>query len=282
MLIDIIGGARPNFVKIASLVHALDTQKAKGAAISYRIVHTGQHYDAMLSGNFFTDLQIPKPDINLQVGSGTQAEQAGAIMTGYERAIQDAKPDLCLVVGDVTSTMACAITARKCGVAVAHVEAGIRSGDWHMPEEINRVVTDSISNWFYTTTPTASNTLVDHGVAADHVLFVGNTMIDTLLRFRDQLVKPALWNDLALMQGEYLVFTLHRPSNVDSVESLLHLLQTLSTSAKGHTCVFPVHPLNIGQRAYLCVSSAPSHGRRVRAAPEQFFKYCPGCTAALP
>ena len=198
MLIDIIGGARPNFVKIASLVHALDAQKAKGAAVDYRIVHTGQHYDAMLSGNFFTDLRIPTPNMNLQVGSGTQAEQAGAIMTGYESAIQQAKPDLCLVVGDVTSTMACAITARKCGVAVAHVEAGIRSGDWRMPEEINRVVTDSITNWFYTTTLTASNNLINNGVPADHVLLVGNTMIDTLLRFRDELVQPALWNDLSL------------------------------------------------------------------------------------
>ena len=242
VLIDIIGGARPNFVKIASLVHALDAQKAQGATVDYRIVHTGQHYDAMLSGNFFTDLRIPTPNMNLQVGSGTQAEQAGAIMTGYESAIQQGKPDLCLVVGDVTSTMACAITARKCGVAVAHVEAGIRSGDWRMPEEINRVVTDSITNWFYTTTLTASNNLINNGVPADHVLLVGNTMIDTLLRFREELVQPALWNDLSLTKGEYLVLTLHRPANVDSIDSLVAMLQAISTAAKEHTCVFPVHP----------------------------------------
>lgn len=242
MLIDIIGGARPNFVKIASLVHALDAQKAKGAAVDYRVVHTGQHYDAMLSGNFFTDLAIPTPNINLQVGSGTQAEQTGAIMTGYEAVIQQTRPDLCLVVGDVTSTMACAITARKCGVAVAHVEAGIRSGDWRMPEEINRVVTDSITNWFYTTTSMASNNLIDRGIPADRVLLVGNTMIDTLLRFREQLVQPALWNELSLTQSSYLVLTLHRPANVDNIESLIAMLQAISTAANGHTCVFPIHP----------------------------------------
>ncbi len=242
MLIDIIGGARPNFVKIASLVHSLEKQRAIDSTISYRLVHTGQHYDAIMSGTFFSDLGIPPPDINLQVGSGTQAAQTGAIMVGYEKAIASSKPDLCLVVGDVTSTMACAITARKCGVAVAHVEAGIRSGDWGMPEEINRVVTDSITNWFYTTTNHASRNLIESGVPEQNVVFVGNTMIDTLLKHREQFVRPSLWVDLALQSGNYFVVTLHRPDNVDDMAALLQTLSSISSSANGLKVIFPVHP----------------------------------------
>jgi len=136
MLIDIIAGARPNFMKVAPIIRALETRKASGGTLRYRLVHTGQHYDARMSGDFFEQLGIPKPDVNLEVGSGTQAEQAGAIMTSYEKLLEGSRSDLCLVVGDVTSTMACAIAAQKLGVRVAHVEAGIRSGDWSMPEEI--------------------------------------------------------------------------------------------------------------------------------------------------
>lgn len=242
MLIDIVGGARPNFVKIASLVHAVQKQQESGASVGIRVVHTGQHYDEMMSGNFFTDLGIPTPDLNLQVGSGTQAEQTGAIMVGYEKAVQEAKPDLCLVVGDVTSTMACAITARKCGVPVAHVEAGIRSGDWTMPEEINRVVTDSIANWYYTTTKHASNNLVQSGVSESQIIWVGNTMIDTLLRFDEHFVQPGLWESLSLSKGDYLVVTLHRPSNVDSEADLIEKLEAISAAAGKVRIVFPVHP----------------------------------------
>lgn len=148
MLIDIIAGARPNFMKIAPIIAAIEEARQEGAPLSYRLVHTGQHYDKNMSGSFFEQLGIPEPDVNLGAGGGTQAEQTAAIMTGYEKFLLEEKADLCLVVGDVTSTMACAITAQKMWVKVAHVEAGIRSGDWSMPEEINRMVTDSITNYF--------------------------------------------------------------------------------------------------------------------------------------
>ena len=164
VLIDIIAGARPNFMKIAPIIEALKVRALNGGALRYRLVHTGQHYDALLSGAFFKQLGIPEPDINLEVGSGTQAEQTGDIMTRYESLLLESLSDLCLVVGDVTSTMACAISARKLGVPVAHVEAGIRSGDWTMPEEINRIVTDSITDWFFTTSETANDNLRLAGV----------------------------------------------------------------------------------------------------------------------
>ena len=164
IIIDIIAGARPNFMKIAPIIRALEARQASGGPLRYRLVHTGQHYDARMSGDFFAQLGIPEPHVNLEVGSGTQAGQAAAIMTGYERLLLEARSDLCLVVGDVTSTMACAITAQKLCVPVAHVEAGIRSGDWAMPEEINRMVTDSITNWFFTTSEAANQNLRHAGV----------------------------------------------------------------------------------------------------------------------
>ncbi|MBC7285688.1 UDP-N-acetylglucosamine 2-epimerase, partial [Hoeflea sp.] len=157
MLIDIIAGARPNFMKIAPIIRALDWRMAEDGPLRYRLVHTGQHYDARMSGDFFTQLGIPDPHVNLEVGSGTQAEQTAAVMTRYEKLLIDAPSRLCLVVGDVTSTMACAIAAQKLNIPVAHVEAGIRSGDWTMPEEINRMVTDAISNFFFTTSEIAND-----------------------------------------------------------------------------------------------------------------------------
>ena len=158
ILIDIIAGARPNFMKIAPIIRAVKASQEIGGRLKYRLIHTGQHYDAKMSGDFFTQLGIPAPDVNLEVGSGTQAEQTAVIMTRYEKLLLDARSDLCLVVGDVTSTMACAIAAQKLCVPVAHVEAGIRSGDWTMPEEINRMVTDSITNYFFTTSDVANST----------------------------------------------------------------------------------------------------------------------------
>ena len=151
MLVDIIAGARPNFMKIAPIIQEIRRKRAEGADIGYRLIHTGQHYDRNMSGSFFEQLHIPDPDHNLEVGSGTQAEQTAGIMVGYETLILHTRPDICLVVGDVTSTMACAITAQKLHVPVAHVEAGIRSGDRTMPEEINRMVTDAITEYFFTT-----------------------------------------------------------------------------------------------------------------------------------
>src|ERR1700692_3082570 len=181
VLIDLIAGARPNFMKIAPIIRAMESRKAQGGTWRYRLVHTGQHYDARMSGDFFEQLGIPEPDVNLAAGSGTQAEQTAAIMTAYEALLSREPSALCLVVGDVTSTMACAIVAQKLHVPVAHVEGGIRSGDWTMPEEINRMVTDDITNLFFTIAVDGNATLRHSGVAEDRIYFVGNTMIDTLL-----------------------------------------------------------------------------------------------------
>jgi len=242
MLVDIIAGARPNFMKIAPIIHELKKRASEGGALGYRLIHTGQHYDPKLSGAFFEQLNIPHPDVNLEVGSGTQAEQTGLIMMGYEKILLDGPSDLCLVVGDVTSTMACSITAQKLDIPVAHVEAGIRSGDWSMPEEINRMVTDSITNWFFTTSEVGNNNLRKQGVSDDCIFFVGNTMIDTLLSNLNHFKKPEFWAEFSLKKREYFVLTLHRPANVDELESFSQLLKTIGESTRGLPVIFPVHP----------------------------------------
>jgi UDP-N-acetylglucosamine 2-epimerase (non-hydrolysing) len=172
MKIDLIAGARPNFMKIAPIIDAIKTAQTGGKNISYRLVHTGQHYDKNMSESFFKQLGIPDPDVNFNAGGGTQAEQTAAIMVAYERLLIQNRSDLCLVVGDVTSTMACAITARKMLVPVAHVEAGIRSGDWSMPEEINRVVTDSITDYYFRTSEIANENLSKSGINEDHIFLL--------------------------------------------------------------------------------------------------------------
>jgi UDP-N-acetylglucosamine 2-epimerase (non-hydrolysing) len=241
-LIDIIAGARPNFMKIAPIIRALEARKAEGGHLRYRLVHTGQHYDARMSGDFFTQLDIPEPDVNLEVGSGTQAEQTATIMTRYERLLLDARSDLCLVVGDVTSTMACAISAQKLCLPVAHVEAGIRSGDWTMPEEINRMVTDAITNWFFTTSELANQNLRKAGVGNERIFFVGNTMIDSLLNNMQRLRPPLFWQEKVLEPGGYFVVTLHRPANVDASGPFAKLLAAIAEGTRGIPVVFPVHP----------------------------------------
>lgn len=240
--IDIIAGARPNFMKIAPIIDALHKAADCGGPLRYRLIHTGQHYDRAMSGSFFDELGIPSPDLNLEVGSGTQAEQTAGIMVAYEKVLLKERSDLCLVVGDVTSTMACSIAARKLGVPVAHVEGGIRSGDWTMPEEINRVVTDSITNWFFTTSQTANDNLARAGVTDDRIFFVGNTMIDTLLTHLPRLRPPACWDSLNLKPRKYFVITLHRPANVDGEQQLLALLQAIAKGTDGLPVIFPVHP----------------------------------------
>lgn len=241
-LVDIIAGARPNFMKVAPIIRAIEVKRAQGGRLRYRLVHTGQHYDERMSGDFFRQLGIPAPDVNLDVGSGTHAEQTAAIMIRYERLLMAGKPDVCLVVGDVTSTMACAISAQKLWVKVAHVEAGIRSGDWTMPEEINRMVTDSITNLFFTTSEVANRNLRQSGVADDRIHFVGNTMIDTLLANMERLRPPDFWAQLGLKSGGYFVTTLHRPANVDSSGGFRTLIDAIAESARGMPVVFPVHP----------------------------------------
>ena len=271
MLIDIIAGARPNFMKISPIIRALEGQRQAGGALRFRLVHTGQHYDAKMSGDFFTQLGIPEPDVNLEVGSGTQAEQTAAILTRYERLLLEAPSKLCLVVGDVTSTMACAIAAQKLRIPVAHVEAGIRSGDWTMPEEINRMVTDAITNWFFTTSEVANANLRKAGIPDDRIFFVGNTMIDTLLANMDRLRPPPFWDEQGMRAGEYFVTTLHRPSNVDASESFNVLLRAICTAARGLPVVFPVHPRTA--KTLREVADLPANLRLVDPQPYLEFNY---------
>ena len=243
MKIDIIAGARPNFMKIGPIIKQLkkfNTQHPE-KPFQYRLIHTGQHYDRNMSDSFFEQLGIPEPDINLGAGSGTQASQTAQIMIGYENAIQSWKPDVCIVVGDVTSTMACSIVARKAGIKVAHVEAGIRSGDWSMPEEINRVVTDSITNYFFTTSEEANQNLLTSGHKPEQVFYVGNTMIDSLLENLDKLKQPDFFQAF-FKDRKYIVLTLHRPSNVDDPEKLADLLDKIHGSLNDCLVLFPMHP----------------------------------------
>lgn len=242
MNITIIAGARPNFMKIAPIIEAIKEKKSLGFDINYRLIHTGQHYDKNLSDTFFTELHIPFPDANLEVKSGTQAEQTGAIMIGFEKELQQNPCDLVMVVGDVTSTMACTIVAKKAGIDVAHVEAGIRSGDMNMPEEINRIVTDSLTDYFFTTSSYANKNLAALGVAKNKIYFVGNVMIDTLLKNTPRLTKPQIWESLNLEEKKYMVMTLHRPSNVDEEHQLKNLIHKIVSLGKDFPIIFPVHP----------------------------------------
>ena len=271
LLVDIIAGARPNFMKIAPIIRALRTRQTAGGHLRHRLVHTGQHYDARMSGDFFRQLGIPDPDHNLEVGSGTPGQQTAAIMTRYEQLLMERKADICIVVGDVTSTMACAITAQKMHVPVAHVEAGIRSGDWTMPEEINRMVTDSITNWFFTTSEHANRNLRGLGVAADRIFFVGNTMIDTLLANISRLQAPPFWESEGLRSGGYLVLTLHRPSNVDDKENFIRLIRMIGQSSRGLPVVFPVHPRTA--KTLQLVNRLPETIRPVEPQPYLEFNY---------
>ena len=241
MNVVLVAGARPNFMKIAPIIDAITAAQAKGIQIDYTLVHTGQHYDAKMSEEFFLQLGIPEPHVNLGAGGGTQAQQTAAIMTGFEEYLANHPGDLVLVVGDVTSTLACSIVAKKMGIRVAHVEGGIRSRDMTMPEEINRIVTDAISDYFFTTSVTANENLKQEGKRDDQIFFVGNTMIDTLKKHMPRLRRPQLWEDHGLSDGNYFVMTLHRPSNVDSKEQLAAILAAVK-SGGGLPVIFPAHP----------------------------------------
>lgn len=242
MKITIVAGARPNFIKIAPLIHEIIRVKETGADISYRLVHTGQHYNHNLSDIFFEELQIPEPHANLEVGSGTQAEQTAGIMIGFEKELLEHPCNLVVVVGDVNSTMACSIVAKKLNIKVAHVEAGIRSFDLAMPEEINRMVTDAITDYFFTTSAVANQNLLKAGIDEQNIFFVGNIMIDTLRKNEARFKRPQFFDAHGLQEGNYIVMTLHRPSNVDDPVHLKNLLDAIVESIHDYHLVFPIHP----------------------------------------
>lgn len=233
-----VGGARPNFMKIAPIYRRMKE------SLDFRpvIVHTGQHYDRNMSQFFFRDLGLPRPDVYLGVGSASQAAQTARIMVEFEKVCLKAKPDLVLVVGDVNSTLACSIVASKLLIPVAHVEAGLRSRDRAMPEEINRIVTDSVSDYLFTTCRDADENLLKEGVPPARIFFVGNVMIDTLLGFREKAKRSKVLERLNLKKGAYSVLTLHRPSNVDDSKTLRGIMRALKKISGKIPIVFPAHP----------------------------------------
>jgi UDP-N-acetylglucosamine 2-epimerase (non-hydrolysing) len=238
MIIHLIAAARPNFMKIAPLYHAL----VKESWAQPVIVHTGQHYDAAMSDAFFENLRLPPPDIHLGIGSGTHAEQTGNVMIAYEKVLRTKTPDLVVVVGDVNSTMAATIASAKLGMRVAHLEAGLRSFDRTMPEEINRIVTDSLADLLWTPSADGDENLLKEGVPPEKIERVGNIMIDSLEMMRSAIEGTGFYQTLGLIPGEYAVVTLHRPSNVDSAGNLEALLLSLRNIAETIPLVFPVHP----------------------------------------
>ena len=257
MHITLIAGARPNFMKIAPLIKAIErynegkptpNPSLKGggqerARISYRLVHTGQHYDKNMSETFFDELGIPAPDVNLGCGGGTQAEQTAHIMVEFEKDLMAHPTDVVLVVGDVTSTMACSIVAKKLNTKVCHVEAGIRSWDLTMPEEINRMVTDSLADYMFTTSEVANANLARLGAKLnENYWFVGNVMIDTLMANRARFRRPQIWDELGLKEKEYIVMTMHRPANVDEESHLKAMMEQIIGNVHGLPIIFPIHP----------------------------------------
>ena len=288
MKITLIAGARPNFMKVAPIIKAIKEWKPTSGSslkgreeIQYRLVHTGQHYDKNMSDTFFEELGIPAPDVNLGCGGGSQAEQTAAIMVAFEKELMAHPADIVMVVGDVTSTMACSIVAKKLNTKVCHVEAGIRSWDLTMPEEINRMVTDSLADYMFTTSDVANRNLVRLGASLQlppkgrrviaqnpspingedgkcdnkihpslqggagvgpKVWFVGNVMIDTLLANRSRFRKPEVWDELGLKEQEFIVMTMHRPANVDEENHLRAMMEQITDNVHGLPVIFPIHP----------------------------------------
>jgi len=237
-LIHLIAAARPNFMKIAPLYHALKQEDW----VEPVIVHTGQHYDINMSEAFFTDLKLPKPHIHLGIGSGTHAEQTGKVMMAYEKVIIKSSPNLVVVVGDVNSTLACALASVKLNIPVAHLEAGLRSFDRTMPEEINRVLTDAIADILWTPSHEGDDNLLREGISKEKIQRVGNIMIDSLEMMRDSIEKINTYSDFGLSDGGYALVTLHRPSNVDNYDTLNQLCKSLVSVSSRIPVVFPVHP----------------------------------------
>jgi UDP-N-acetylglucosamine 2-epimerase (non-hydrolysing) len=231
-------GARPNFVKMAPLIEAL---RRRGAARQV-VVHTGQHYDRRMSEEILEDLGFPAPDHSLGIGSGSHGEQTGKVLIAFEQILLEERPALVVVAGDVNSTLACALAAAKLHIPIAHLEAGLRSGDWSMPEEINRVLTDRLSDVLLTHSPEAEENLAREGVDTSRVRYVGNTMIDSLRRFESPARSREAWTTHGVSEGEYLLVTLHRPSNVDEPARLAGIVDGLRTLAEQAPIVFPIHP----------------------------------------
>ena len=278
MKITLIAGARPNFMKVAPIIKAIkahneglpvtgDGLRDANKRIEYRLVHTGQHYDKNMSDTFFEELGIPAPDVNLGCGGGSQAEQTAHIMVAFEKELLEHPTDVVLVVGDVTSTMACSIVAKKLNTKVCHVEAGIRSWDLTMPEEINRMVTDSLADYMFTTSDVANRNLIRQGaelvtgdglqVTGERILpedkyanqrvqqrvwHVGNVMIDTLLANRARFRKPEVWDELKLQEKQFVVMTMHRPANVDEENHLRAMMEQIIDNVHGLPVIFPIHP----------------------------------------
>jgi UDP-N-acetylglucosamine 2-epimerase (non-hydrolysing) len=232
-------GARPNFMKVAPLHRSI--QKYQDS-IQHFIVHTGQHYDQAMSKVFFQDLELPNPNVYLGVGSGSHAQQTAKIMVEFEKVVEEQKPDLVVVVGDVNSTLACSLVAAKMGVRIAHVEAGLRSFDRTMPEEINRLTTDALSDFLFVSEPSGIANLRREGTSEDKMFFVGNVMIDSLIHYREKARRSEVPKTLGLKPQEYILVTLHRPSNVDHKLSLQRIIDVLRQLSQRITVVFPIHP----------------------------------------
>lgn len=233
-----IVGARPNFVKMAPILE----EAGRRSAFRCRLVHTGQHYSPEMSATFFDELEMPAPDVNLEIGSGSHTVQTAGVMLRLETELNERRPDLVLVVGDVNSTMAAALVAVKLGIPVAHVEAGLRSFDRRMPEEMNRLVTDALSTYLFASEPSGVVNLIAEGIPREKVFLVGNVMIDTLIKFRDKAAQTGVLGRLRLNSKKYAVATLHRPSNVDGIEQLSSLMNMLAELSGHLPVVFPVHP----------------------------------------
>ena len=253
-------------MKVAPLVAALRARTPGVPELEPVLVHTGQHYDARMSDEFFRDLEMPEPDIHLGAGSGTHAEQTARIMVSFEKICQEHAPALVVVVGDVNSTVACALTAKKLGISVAHVEAGLRSRDMSMPEEINRLCTDVISDLLFTTDLEAGKNLMREGCSRRRIHFVGNTMIDSLHRQLDRALEMPL--PIGLDAGSYALLTLHRPSNVDDPESLRGLLGAINEIAEHIPVLFPAHP-RTAQR----LAGIPLHDRLLVIEPQGYLAF---------
>ncbi|MBI2572023.1 MAG: UDP-N-acetylglucosamine 2-epimerase (non-hydrolyzing) [Candidatus Schekmanbacteria bacterium] len=252
-------GCRPNFVKIAPLMDAMTSHRG----IAPRLVHTGQHYDESLSSSFFRGLHIPEPDVHLGVGSGSPGHQTARLLEGLEDYLEAVPPDLVLVVGDVASTFAAALTATRLGIPVAHVEAGLRSFDREMPEEINRVLTDAIADYLFVTEPQAITNLRQEGIAAEKIFFTGNVLADTLRRSWPSIASSDVHSRLELEDGDYAMLTLHRPANVDDPRRLAHLAAIIEELGKRVPIVFPVHPRTAAQLGGLGLTASLDHVRRI-------------------